>query len=101
MSSKPMTVTDVANLVQIARSTAPRSRGDAYRLVVACDRRLAQAGQLKDADRADEFLAADVRLPFEAVVAQLWKLRKVALAQWKAARAEDLRAAEAAFVAAE
>jgi len=88
---------DVAKIVTIAKATRERSRGEAYALIVACDRRLKQASE------GTLVLAADVRLPMEAVIRVIWKIRKAALAQWKAAKAADeaakVEAAEADFLA--
>lgn len=81
MSANIMTITNVATLVSDAKSTAPRTRGEAYAIIVACDNRLKQAAE------GTLVLAEGVRLPLEGVVRVLWKLRKTALAQWKAAKA--------------
>ena len=96
MSKHILSVTDVATICTLAKSTRERTRAEAYTVITACDRRLKQAGAGTLA------LAADVRLPLEAVVRVLWKLRKQALAQWKAAKAADeaarLANAEASFL---
>jgi hypothetical protein len=79
---------DVAVLAKQARSEKPRARGEAYALVQRCNVRLASHAEGK------LLLAEEVKLPLVAVERLLWKVRGVALAQWKAARAADAPAAE-------
>jgi hypothetical protein len=70
-------------LAKQARGERERTRGEAYALAQRCSNRLAShtAGKLH--------IAEDVRLPMDAVVRLLWKVRGIALAQWKAARAAE------------
>lgn len=83
MSTNILSAANVAIIARTAKSTKSRTKAEAYTLLKACDRRLGQftAGTL--------VLAEDVRLPKNAVISLLWKVRKIALAQWKAARAEQ------------
>lgn len=94
-----LTGAKVAEICKIAKTPRERTRAEAYALIAACDRRLKQASEGTLA------LADDVRLPMEAVVRVLWKIRLTALEQWKAAKAADLAAgaaeAEASFVGAD
>jgi hypothetical protein len=78
-----LSVSDVAIITRSARSTKERTRSEAYSLLSRCDARLKAAG------RGELALAADVRLPLDAVVRAIWTVRKTALAQWKAAKAEQ------------
>lgn len=78
-----LTVSDVSIIARSAKSTKERTRTEAYRLVQLCDARLKAAG------RGELTLAPDVRLDVPAVVRLVWTTRKAALAQWKAAKAQD------------
>jgi hypothetical protein len=81
MSTITLSVQDVVVLVKQAQGTKERTRSEAYSLLARTDNRLKAAaeGQLA--------LEPAVTLPLDAVVRVLWKVRKVALAQWKAAKA--------------
>lgn len=89
VAARTLSAKDVAVIAATAKSTRPRTRAEAYTLVKAADLRLKQhaANQLR--------LAEDVRLPMDAVIRLLWTIRKLALAQWRVARAADLVAAHA------
>lgn len=83
-----LTVSDVAIIVRSSRSAKERTRKEAYNLLQLCDARLKAAG------RGELTLAHDVRLDVPAVVRLVWKTRKVALAQWKAAKTAATTLAE-------
>jgi len=82
-----MSAKDVSVLVAMAKSTKPKSRRDAWFTAKAATNRLKQhsAGQLT--------LAPEVRLPLNAVVTLLWRVRKTAMSEWRAAKAADEAAA--------
>lgn len=78
-----LTVSDVCEIINATRSTKVRTKGEAYRLFAAANRRLAQA-------KAGELaLAPQVRTPLEVVVRLLVKLRWTGLAQLNAAKAAE------------
>ncbi len=81
MSQIIFTSDTVSIIAKTAKSTKERTRAEAYDMIKRCDLRLKQLA-LPTTE-----LAADVRLPRTAIISLLWKIRKVALAQWKAARA--------------
>lgn len=84
-----LSVANVAAIAKAARSTAPRTKAEAYRLVETCNR------SLREASAGELALAEGVRLPMPLVIKLIWKVRQQALAQWKAAKA---KAAEEAAV---
>jgi hypothetical protein len=82
-----LSLQDVVVITRTAKSSKARTRRQAWFLLALTDERLKQAA------RGELALAPAVKLPLAAVVALLWRIRKVALAQWNAASTPHARAA--------
>jgi hypothetical protein len=78
-AKKQLTASDVTIIARTAKSSKARTRREGWYLQQLATERIKQLGD------GSLQLASDVRLPQDAVVKLLWRIRKVALAQWQAA----------------